>query len=159
MSILARETSGDEWIKVHLHIHTLDDPKDAVDYSAHQLLERAHLLGFGVLAITLHDAVFDRQKVFADAAAMVRLRALVRTSQEQTSLMPISRYVDGESEVIGEWPLATSVGEYTTIVGEIPAGASSGFDIPLLMELELRSGDAVLDNLFVQVLTRDPRLT
>src|SRR6266513_5853055 len=64
-------TSEDkEWIKIDLHIHTLDDPKDAVDYSAHQLLERAHTLGFRVLAITLHDAVFDRQEVFADAAAM-----------------------------------------------------------------------------------------
>jgi predicted metal-dependent phosphoesterase TrpH len=59
-----------EWIKIDLHIHTLDDPKDAVDYSAHQLLERARTLGFRVLAITLHDAVFNRQEVFADAAAM-----------------------------------------------------------------------------------------
>ena len=59
-----------DWIKVDLHIHTLDDPKDAVDYSAHQLLERARALGFRVLAITLHDAVFDRQEVFADAAEM-----------------------------------------------------------------------------------------
>src|SRR6266850_41735 len=60
----------EEWIKIDLHIHTLDDPKDAVDYSAHQLLERARSLGYRVLAITLHDAVFDRQEVFADAAAM-----------------------------------------------------------------------------------------
>ena len=59
-----------DWIKIDLHIHTLDDPKDAVDFSAHQLLERARLLGFRVLAITLHDAVFDRKEVFADAAAM-----------------------------------------------------------------------------------------
>lgn len=59
-----------DWIKVDLHIHTLDDPKDVLDYSAHQLLERAKQLGFGVLAITLHDAVFDRAEVFADAAAM-----------------------------------------------------------------------------------------
>ena len=59
-----------DWTKVDLHIHTLDDPKDALDYSAHQLLERARQLGFGVLAITLHDAVFDRAEVFADAAAM-----------------------------------------------------------------------------------------
>ena len=58
------------WVKIDLHIHTLDDPKDAVDYSAHQLLERARSLGFGVLAITLHDAVFDRKEVFADAATM-----------------------------------------------------------------------------------------
>ena len=60
----------DDWVKVDLHIHTLDDPKDVIDYSAHQLLERAHSLGFGVLAITLHDAVFHRPEVFADAAAM-----------------------------------------------------------------------------------------
>src|SRR6201995_1601765 len=64
-----KEGKGD-WIKVDLHIHTLDDPKDVIDYSAHQLLERARELGFGVLAITLHDAVFDRPEVFADAAAM-----------------------------------------------------------------------------------------
>jgi predicted metal-dependent phosphoesterase TrpH len=64
------ENNDGEWIKIDLHIHTLDDPKDAVDYSAHQLLERARTLGFRVLAITLHDAVFNRQEVFADAAAM-----------------------------------------------------------------------------------------
>ena len=63
-------TNEEDWIKVDLHIHTLDDPKDAVDFSAHQLLERARALGFRVLAITLHDAVFDRREVFADAAAM-----------------------------------------------------------------------------------------
>src|SRR5213596_1388365 len=63
-------SKNEDWIKIDLHIHTLDDPKDAVDYSAHQLLERARLLGFRVLAITLHDAVFDREEVFADAAAM-----------------------------------------------------------------------------------------
>ena len=59
-----------EWIKIDLHIHTLDDPLDALDYSAHELLERARTLGFRVLAITLHDAVFDRAEVFADAASM-----------------------------------------------------------------------------------------
>ncbi|MFL6514972.1 MAG: PHP-associated domain-containing protein [Chthoniobacterales bacterium] len=57
-------------IKVDLHIHTVDDPKDVIDYSAHQLLERARYLGFGALAITLHDAVFDRADVYADAAGM-----------------------------------------------------------------------------------------
>jgi predicted metal-dependent phosphoesterase TrpH len=68
---MSKTTSEEQnWIKLDLHIHTLDDPKDAVDYSAHQLLERALSLGFRVLAITLHDAVFDRKEVFADAAAM-----------------------------------------------------------------------------------------
>src|SRR6476660_9424862 len=66
----ASRSEEEEWIKIDLHIHTLDDPKDAVVLSAHQLLERARALGFRVLAITLHDAVFGRQEVFADAAAM-----------------------------------------------------------------------------------------
>jgi predicted metal-dependent phosphoesterase TrpH len=65
-----RELENEDWIKVDLHIHTLDDPKDIIDYSAHELLKRARSLGFGVLAITLHDAVFDRAEVFADAEAM-----------------------------------------------------------------------------------------
>src|ERR1700730_4059001 len=60
----------DDCIKHDLHIHTLDDPMDALDYSAHQLLERARSLGFRVLAITLHDAIFDRAEVFADEASM-----------------------------------------------------------------------------------------
>jgi predicted metal-dependent phosphoesterase TrpH len=70
MSTSTSTGAEEQWIKMDLHIHTLDDPKDAVDYSAHQLLERARSLGFGVLAITLHDAVFDRKEVYADAAAM-----------------------------------------------------------------------------------------
>src|SRR5438270_1703215 len=70
MTVSTTKIDDQEWIKLDLHIHTLDDPKDVIDYSAHQLLERAVGLGFGVLAITLHDAVFDRPEVFADAAAM-----------------------------------------------------------------------------------------
>ena len=60
----------DDWIKLDLHIHTHDDPRDALDYSAHELLERAKALGFAVLAITLHDAVFDRRDVFEHAAEL-----------------------------------------------------------------------------------------
>jgi predicted metal-dependent phosphoesterase TrpH len=64
------KNDNENWMKVDFHIHTLDDPRDVIDYSAHQLLEKAKALGFGALAITLHDAVFDRPEVFADAAAM-----------------------------------------------------------------------------------------
>ncbi len=58
---------GDDWIKIDLHIHTLDDPKDKLDYSAHELLARARALGFHALAITLHDEVFDDAAIFAHA--------------------------------------------------------------------------------------------
>src|SRR2546430_536080 len=70
MSTSKSTSKNEDLIKIDLHIHTHDDPKDIVDYSAHQLLERARNLGFGVLAITLHGAVFDRPEVFADAATM-----------------------------------------------------------------------------------------
>src|SRR6266704_3104418 len=62
-----RKEDDNDWIKLDLHIHTFDDPKDKLDYSAHELLARARRLGFSVLAITLHDAVFDRPEVYAAA--------------------------------------------------------------------------------------------
>lgn len=67
---MSADAEDPEWIKIDLHIHTIDDPKDVIDYSAHQLLERAGSLGFHVLAITLHEAVFDHAEVFAHAAQM-----------------------------------------------------------------------------------------
>ncbi len=70
LALASPSSGGQEWLKIDLHIHTLDDPKDRLDYSAHQLLERARDLGFGALAITLHDKVFDRPEVYADAAEM-----------------------------------------------------------------------------------------
>ncbi len=59
--------SENDWIKLDLHIHTLEDPKDRLDYSARELLARARRLDFHVLAITLHGAVFDSPEVFAAA--------------------------------------------------------------------------------------------
>jgi predicted metal-dependent phosphoesterase TrpH len=58
------------WIKLDLHIHTLEDPKDKLDYSARELLARARRLGFNVLAITLHDAVFDPPEILEAAARL-----------------------------------------------------------------------------------------
>ena len=67
MNVSESESETDNWIKLDLHIHTHDDPKDKLDYSAHELLARARRLDFSVLAITLHDAVFDRGDAFAAA--------------------------------------------------------------------------------------------
>src|SRR5436305_14863771 len=72
-SMSMRNAESDDWIKLDLHIHTLDDPKDKLYYSAHELLARARRLGFSVLAITLHDAIFDRPEVFAAAHRLVIL--------------------------------------------------------------------------------------
>src|SRR5216110_3489326 len=79
MSPSTSSKEGGDWIKLDLHIHTLDDPKDKLYYSAHELLARARRLGFSVLAITLHDAVFDRPEVFAAAQ---RLKILLIPAAE-----------------------------------------------------------------------------
>ena len=63
-------TSDTDWIKLDLHIHTLEDPRDKLDYSSRELLARARRLGFSVLAITLHDAIFDPPALFEAAARL-----------------------------------------------------------------------------------------
>jgi len=94
MSMRTRNAESDDWIKLDLHIHTLDDPKDKLDYSAHELLARARRLGFSVLAITLHDAVFDRPEVFAAAERLGLLlipAAEMRIEGADIILLNISR--------------------------------------------------------------------
>ena len=46
-------------IRAELHAHTADDPSDRVPFTAQDLIVRAAALGYGAIAITLHDAVFD----------------------------------------------------------------------------------------------------
>jgi predicted metal-dependent phosphoesterase TrpH len=55
------------WLKADFHAHSAEDPGDELDYSALELLHRAHELGFGALAITLHDHVLTQPEVFAAA--------------------------------------------------------------------------------------------
>jgi predicted metal-dependent phosphoesterase TrpH len=44
-------------LKVDFHTHTSDDPKDYINFSSHELINRAAQLGFDGLAITNHDVV------------------------------------------------------------------------------------------------------
>lgn len=44
-------------IKVDLHTHTSDDPKDYINFSSRELIDRAARLGFDGLAITNHGVV------------------------------------------------------------------------------------------------------
>jgi len=46
-------------LKVELHTHTGDDPVDLIPYSTHDLVDRAANLGYGALAITLHERQLD----------------------------------------------------------------------------------------------------
>lgn len=54
-------------LKADLHLHTAEDPEDKIGYTARQLIDRASLLGFDVLAITNHNSMFYNKKIKAYA--------------------------------------------------------------------------------------------
>lgn len=55
-------------LKTDFHLHTAEDPVDIIEHDAHALIERAAALGYGALAITLHD------RQFADSAVVDHAR-------------------------------------------------------------------------------------
>lgn len=56
-------------IKVDLHMHSGEDPEDGLRYPATALIDRAVDLGFGAIAITLHNRVLEDERVFEYARA------------------------------------------------------------------------------------------
>jgi predicted metal-dependent phosphoesterase TrpH len=54
-------------IRVELHAHTADDRHDRLPYTARDLIARAGALGYGALAITLHDSTWDPEPLSAFA--------------------------------------------------------------------------------------------
>jgi predicted metal-dependent phosphoesterase TrpH len=56
-------------IKVELHAHTSDDPHDYIPHSAPQLIDAAASLGYGALAITLHNRQLDIRPFLEYAAS------------------------------------------------------------------------------------------
>lgn len=55
-------------LKVELHTHTADDPVDRISHTTLELIDRAVVLGYDALAITLHDRQLDLRR-FAPYAA------------------------------------------------------------------------------------------
>ena len=51
-------------IKVDLHMHSGEDPKDGLRYPAISLVDKAVELGFAAIAITLHGKVLEDERVF-----------------------------------------------------------------------------------------------
>jgi len=68
-------------LKTELHAHTRDDPHDHIPYSAVDLIDRAASLGYGALAITLHDRQLDIGNLAEYAASrdLVLVRGVERT--------------------------------------------------------------------------------
>lgn len=65
-------------IKIDLHMHTGEDPYDGLAYTATALIDRAVSLGFGAIAITLHEKVLEDERVFeyARSKGLLLIRAV-----------------------------------------------------------------------------------
>jgi predicted metal-dependent phosphoesterase TrpH len=55
-------------LKVELHAHTADDPVDRIPHTSVELIDRAAALGYGALAITLHERQLDLRRLAPYAA-------------------------------------------------------------------------------------------
>jgi predicted metal-dependent phosphoesterase TrpH len=68
-------------VKIDLHLHTAEDPHDYIVHDAVALIDRAAELGYGALAITLHDRqLWERRIVdYARARGIVLLSGIERT--------------------------------------------------------------------------------
>lgn len=68
-------------IKVELHAHTIADPADYVPHTTRELIDRAASLGYGALAITLHNRYFspEEEAGFAFEKGIVLISGIERT--------------------------------------------------------------------------------
>lgn len=76
-------------LKVELHTHTADDPVDRIPYSAFHLIDRAATLGYGALAITLHERRLDPRHLAPYAAdrGIVLIPGIERTIEGKHVLL------------------------------------------------------------------------
>jgi predicted metal-dependent phosphoesterase TrpH len=68
-------------LKVELHSHTADDPRDRIPYSTRDLIDRAAALGYDALAVTLHDRQLDLtpHRAYAAERGLVLIPGIERT--------------------------------------------------------------------------------
>jgi predicted metal-dependent phosphoesterase TrpH len=94
-------------LKVDLHLHTAEDPEDLISHDAQTLVERAHVLGFDALALTLHDRQLTDPRLSAYARDL------------GITLIPgLERTIDGRHVLLLNFPAAA---ENVRSLGEIAA--------------------------------------
>ncbi len=76
-------------IKVELHSHTADDPLDSIPYTTTELIDRAAALGYGALAVTLHDRQLDVRPLesYAMERGIVLIPGIERTVEGRHVLL------------------------------------------------------------------------
>ncbi len=76
-------------LRVDFHTHTADDPVDRIPYTSVDVIDRAAELGFGALAITLHDKQRQLRDLegYASERGIVLIRGVERTIQGRHVLL------------------------------------------------------------------------
>jgi predicted metal-dependent phosphoesterase TrpH len=76
-------------IKIELHAHTSQDPCDYIVHTARELIDRAQSLGYGALAITLHDRYYDpaADQAYAQARGVLLIPGIERTIEGRHVLL------------------------------------------------------------------------
>ena len=76
-------------LKVELHTHTSDDPIDRIPHTPIELIDRAAALGYGALAITLHEQQLDIERFTSYAAerGLVLIPGVERTIEGRHVLL------------------------------------------------------------------------
>ncbi len=76
-------------LKVDFHTHTADDPIDRIPYTTRELIDRAATLGYGALAITLHDRQLDLRPhaAYAREREVVLIPGIERTVEGRHVLL------------------------------------------------------------------------
>ena len=76
-------------LKIDLHTHTADDPSDHIPYTTRELIDRAAVLGFDALAVTLHNKqlALDTLIPYASARGIVLIRGIERTIERKHVLL------------------------------------------------------------------------
>ena len=76
-------------LKVELHTHTADDPVDRIPHTTLELIDRAVVLGYDALAITLHEKQLDlaRFTPYAADRGLVLIPGVERTIEGRHVLL------------------------------------------------------------------------
>ena len=76
-------------LKVELHTHTADDPVDRIPHTSEALIDRAAVLGYRALAITLHDHQLDLRGLepYARDRGIVLISGVERTIEGRHVLL------------------------------------------------------------------------
>jgi len=86
-------------LKVELHAHTADDPVDRIPHTSVELIDRAAALGYGALAITLHERQLDLRRLapYAAERGIILIPGVERTVQGRHVLL--LNFTDGAAQV------------------------------------------------------------